>query len=378
MSRIIKYSDFILEKRLVENYLLFVATGDFPINEAESFLDRVKNSLSKSILGSLSYIKMIDDLVEKVEELEKDLIEKQYKFEDEIDEIDSKIDKARGNNPSEVKNLQMQRKRKSEEIQSYLDNQKLKIRKGMSLIDQAIGKNDRRKEYSKTKIDDKNLAISEFRYELAKKRSAPQEEISSLEKKLKKSKETAQASSERFRQRTEQASSEKKVTRDPKTGRFVSGRVRDVDPSDEKKRISSRKASDLIERKEKVEIMIAKTKALVERELDSLYGKISKGPISKDALEKSKIYLLELSNNLDSYRNLLSLYRSVGNTEEKIDKVLSKESSFTEIANKINSSIADGKDAGSGTTQIISDLFKDLETSQSPSKVKSAGAKIKI
>lgn len=379
MSRIIKYSDFILEKKLVERYLIFVATGDFFLNEGESFLDRVKNSLSKSILGSLSYIKMIDNLVDKVEELERELIEKQYKFEDEIDDLDSKIDQARDKlDTNRIKDLQAQRKRKAEEIRSYLDSQKLKIKKGISLINQTVGNNLRRKEYSKTKMDDKNLSVAEYRYEVAKKRSSGQEELSSLEKKIKDSRERAKKSSDVFKEKIESENSKKSIVkRDSKTGRFVSGKVKDIDPAREKKIISSRKAVDLIERRERVEIEIAKTKSLIERELGSLYNKISNSPLSKQELESSKIYLLELSNNLDSYKNLLSLYRSIGSTEDKISKVLSKESSFTEIANKINSSISDGKDAGSGTTQMISDLFKSLESSQSSDKIKKVENKIK-
>ena len=97
-------------------------------------------------------------------------------------------------------------------------------------------------------------------------------------------------------------------------------------------------------------------------------------------IESVKIELLEISSALDSKENLLRLFRGLGKTETEISKVLSKESDFTKIANKINQGIVDGEDANSGTKKIISDLFSQVssgnEQTINPSEIKNAKSKL--
>jgi hypothetical protein len=155
-----------------------------------------------------------------------------------------------------------------------------------------------------------------------------------------------------------------------------------VDPEKEKRKIASRKGKDLIQRKNELEKEIADLRSSIERKLNQLESKIRRNPKSLTGkyMESVKIELLEISSALDSKENLLRLFRGLGKTETEISQVLSKESDFTKIANKINQGIVDGEDANSGTKKIISDLFSQVssgnEQTINPSEIKNAKSKL--
>ena len=132
-----------------------------------------------------------------------------------------------------------------------------------------------------------------------------------------------------------------------------------VDPREEKKKISSRKGRDIIQRKNELEKEIADIRSSIERELNKLSDRIKKAktPLSARAIDPYKMDLLELSSSLDSNINLLQLFRKLGKTENEITNKLKPESEFTELANQINQSIYDGDDANSGTKKVINAIF---------------------
>ena len=135
-------------------------------------------------------------------------------------------------------------------------------------------------------------------------------------------------------------------------------------------------------RKNELEKEIADLRSSIERKLNQLESKLHKSPksVTGKYIESVKIELLEISSALDSKENLLRLFRGLGKTETEISKVLSKESDFTKIANKINQGIVDGEDANSGTKKIISDLFSQVssgnEQTINPSEIKNAKSKL--
>ena len=63
--------------------------GEESVNEG--VFDSIKNTLSKTFLGSLSYISMIDKVRAEVLKTEKESIQKKYAFDDEIASLKNSI-----------------------------------------------------------------------------------------------------------------------------------------------------------------------------------------------------------------------------------------------------------------------------------------------
>jgi len=116
----------------------------------------------------------------------------------------------------------------------------------------------------------------------------------------------------------------------------------------------------------------------MERKINVLEKRLKSNPdkVSKSYIEKSRIELLEISSALDAKRNLLRLFRNLGKTEGDIEKKLSKEQEFTQLANLINQGIVDGEDANSGTKKIISDIFVTSTGTIDLGKLRSAKNKL--
>jgi len=334
------------------------------LNEKLNLLDNIKNNISKNFLGSLSYIKMIDDLIKKLSDIEKETIKKSYDYEDSIDEIEIKIDEAsrKGNSPL-VKTLQRQRIRKSEELKSFMNNQRAKMKNGVNLIEKAVARKARRKEYAKLKLSDKDYEIAEFTYNYAKKKASDPKEVSELKTKYEKAREKVEKLVNSFSAKPEETSEIE---------------VNEIDPKKERKYLESKEGEKVIERKSKLEEEILKMKDVLKSELDLIVDSIKSKPESSTNgfFKKKEKKLIELSNAIDSSKNLLDLYRSLGKNAKGVENKMKKESDFTSIINKINSTVSDGKDAGSGTTKYIIDLFNKLGKNSSESFVKEIIKKI--
>lgn len=331
------------------------------VNEG-NLMNNLKNSLSKFFLGSMSRISMIDQARKIILDLELDLIEKKDEFEKNIEKIDIQIDSlSRSGNKEKIDSLEKERDSKIKEFEAYVKAQKLKIKKSKDVAYRLTDDNSRRKQYLAAGYAEDEIAIAELEYKLASERSKDQTEIRKYKEKIEDAKRDAEEKANDIKAKTERDLEDRAPKNDLS-----------VDLEKEKKKISSRKGKDLIQRKNELEKERADLRSDIERKLNVLESKMTKSPktISLKYIETFKMDLLELSSTLDAKENLLHLFRGLGKTESEITKVLSKESDFTKLTNKINQEIINGDDANSGTKKVVSDLFASIEKDKnSPANV---------
>jgi DNA repair exonuclease SbcCD ATPase subunit len=343
------------------------------VNEGH-VMNVLKNTLSKFFLGSMSRISMIDEARKIILDLELDIVEKKDQFEKDIEKLDVQISElSKIGEKEKIVALEKERESKAREIETYLKAQKLKIRKSKEVANKLVDNNPRRREYLEAGYSEDAIAIAELEYELAKDRAEDQTKLRDYLDRIKKAKEDAEAKARDLNAKTEKEANKDKE----ETGEDIS-----VDPEKEKRKIASRKGKDLIQRKNELEKEIVDIRSDIERKLSQFESKVIKSPktINGKYIEKIKIELLEMSSALDAKENLLKAFRELGKGEEEITKVLSKESDFTKLANRINQGILDGADANSGTKKIISDLFSTIGSgatpSVSPQNIKNAKSKL--
>lgn len=160
----------------------------------EGFLDSIKNTLSKTFLGSLSYINMIDKAREIVLKDQKDLLSKQYSHEDEIDSLNNQLKQLQESGDKvNSERIKKSISNKENEYRTYVNMVKKRIVKAEDTISDVIKGNKRRSEYYDAGKSQDELAIAEFEYKLAKSRSnSDPKEIKSLEIKVKDAKKEAE------------------------------------------------------------------------------------------------------------------------------------------------------------------------------------------
>jgi len=371
-----KYED-LLEKadRSLVQELVNIEKADpyHSVNEGH-VMNVLKNTLSKFFLGSMSRISMIDEARKIILDLELDIIEKKDQFEKDIEALDTKISElSKIGEKEKIVALEKEREAKAREIETYLKAQKLKIRKSKEVASKLVDSNPRRREYLEVGYSEDAIAIAELEYELAKDRAEDQTKLRDYLDKIKKTKDDAEDRARDFNAKTEkEANKDKDENKEDIT----------VDPEKEKRKIASRKGKDLIQRKNELEKEIVDIRSDIERKLSQFEAKVIKSPktINGKYIEVIKIELLEMSSALDAKENLLKAFRELGKGEDEITKVLSKESDFTKLANKINQGIVDGADANSGTKKIISDLFSTIGSGATPTvtpqNIKNAKSKL--
>jgi len=322
---------------------------DCRVNEG-SALDSIKSSLSKFFLGPLSKTGMIDETKEIMMNLEIDIIEQKYSVEKEIENINDQISSlARASEKGKYTALVKDRESKIKQIETYIKAQKLKIRKCQDHIKNLIGKSERRGEYYEAGRAEDEITIAEFEYQLAKS-EADSSEIRKYEEKIASAKKEAAEKAEKFEDDLKASAEAEEETKEP---------VEKVDAQVEKKKVASRKGSDIIKRKVDLQKEIIDLKSEIERKLRLLQKKIEKGngkaPVGY--VNKMRIQLLELTSVLDSRVNLLNAYGSLGNDEKEITSKVSKETEFSKLADQINRSVIDGQDANTGTKKVIGAIF---------------------
>ena len=370
-----KYEDLIekVDPRLVQELKsLETAEPYHSVNEGQ-LMNVVKNSLSKFFLGSMSRVSMIDQARKIILDLELDIVEKKDEFERAIEKLDSQIDSlTKMGDKDKILSVEKERETKAREIEAYLKAQKLKIKKSKDVALKLVDGNARRKEYLDAGYSEDEIAIAELEYKLAQERAEDQSKLNDYKERVESARKEAEEKARDINNKTEKDNEKSEAPQEDLS----------VDPEKEKRKIASRKGKDLIQRKNELEKEIADLRSSIERKLNQLESKLHKSPKSVPGkyIESVKIELLELSSALDSKENLLRLFRGLGKTETEISKVLSKESDFTKIANKINQGIVDGEDANSGTKKIISDLFSQVssgnEQTINPSEIKNAKSKL--
>lgn len=145
---------------------------DPSLNEAKG-LDTIKNFLSKTFLGSLSYINIIDKVRSEVLKLEKEMVSKEYSYQDEIESIRKSMKEfsSSGEEDSYAK-LKRSLDLKNKEYESYKKMTETRINKALETLKDAIKGNRRRNEYYQTGKTQDEVELAEFEYELAKKRAS--------------------------------------------------------------------------------------------------------------------------------------------------------------------------------------------------------------
>ena len=166
--------------------------GEEAVNEG--VFDSIKNTLSKTFLGSLSYINMIDKVRSEVLKMEKESIQKKYAFEDEMDSLKNSIKElSKSKDEAGVERTKKTIDAKTKEYQTYGKMINMRIEKAISTIKDAIKGNKRRMEYWEAGKSQDELDLAEFEYRLAKQRAnVNPEDLKDLEGEIKKAKEEAE------------------------------------------------------------------------------------------------------------------------------------------------------------------------------------------
>lgn len=178
----------------------------------EGIFDNVKNYLSKTFLGSLSYINIIDKVRTEVLKLEKEIITKRYAYQDEMESLtkDLKELSASGNEAA-ISKVQKTIELKKKEHDTYEKMTTTRIEKGLSTLRDAIKGNKRRKEYYDAGKAQDELELAEFEYSIAKRRaSMGSQELKKLEDEIQKAKKEALEAQEAIKKSQTESTESKK------------------------------------------------------------------------------------------------------------------------------------------------------------------------
>ena len=203
--------------------------GEESVNEG--VFDSIKNTLSKTFLGSLSYISMIDKVRAEVLKMEKESLQKKYTFEDEIDSLKNSIKElSKTKDEAGIDRVNKTLEAKTKEHQSYNKMINLRIEKAISTIKDAIKGNKRRMEYWEAGKSQDELDLAEFEYRIAKQRATSNpEDLKDLQEEIKKAKDEAEKSKKKLetdvknqeeKEKEEEGSSDYKKSLRTKKGRI--------------------------------------------------------------------------------------------------------------------------------------------------------------
>ena len=173
----------------------------------EGFLDSIKNSLSKTFLGSLSHINMIDQSREILLKAKKELLTKRYAHEDEIESLNNNLKQAQKSG-DEVNSATIKKTilNKENEYKAYLKMINKGIEKSEDTLVKVIDGNKRRKEYCEAGQSEDELELAELEYKLAKERSETDpKKIEELEDDVEKLRKEAEEAREKLKKEEEEA-----------------------------------------------------------------------------------------------------------------------------------------------------------------------------
>ena len=358
MSKIFKFEQYLEERdyfspageELTEK--IFAWESEKSINEG--LLDTIKNKLSKTIFGDFSKVSVIDTIRNGNLEIEKDLIAKKYEYSDKLDALELKLaEVTRSGNRAAILAAENEVSKKKEEYRAYIKSRRIQIEKGLSLLTKAIDKNKRRKEYYEAGKAEDELNLANYEYDMAKKKSNSSKEIDRLKKSFDKARIDAETLIQRFQ--TQVLSSPPSMDID----------IKDLaNPGAIKKKLASKKSSDLLDLKKKTEDNIEDKKKELKKTLQDLSDKIEKFNKSGLSVKNSVLSTEEkkatvIANEIDAEMNLLNLYNGVGNTKHEIEKKMKDSSDLNSLFSKINDAVRDAKDDSSGYTKDMLLVFSD-------------------
>jgi len=380
MQKILKFSSFRSNKDLLERANpSLVGETELLMKESQNLneglnLGGLLSKASSAIFGTFSRAGQVDELRKVILTAEIAIVQDGYDLEDEIDGLREELNTARkSNDEAKVKSLRNKIELKSKEYQEMISSQKASIKRAEDVLDKIISKSERLKKYYDAGRSEDIYDLAQFKYKIAKDRSENNEKITKAKEEMEEAKREAEAASkEKEEMLTKEKSAKETPKVDPKKSEPESGvsptvdlpkprKGKKVDSSEEKRIVSSKKPSTIIQHKKELAIQIADLKYDLEEFLEKIRKKIAKDPkaISPRSMEKMQMDALEIASNLDSKQNLLDLYKTMGKTQSEIAKNSARESKITEISNRINQAIADGNDSSSGTKKTISDAFRD-------------------
>lgn len=321
----------------------------------EGLVDDITNKLSKTFFGDLSKVSIIDDIRKANLEIEKEIIVKKYEFEDSLDALELKLSEvSRSNNRAAIQAAENEITRKRNEYRTYIKSKKLQMEKGMSILSKAIDKNRRRKEYYEAGKAEDELNLANYEYEMARKKSNSSKEIEKLKRSYEKAKVESRDIINKF-QNTIFPVGTKSETIDTK----------DLSNPDKiKRKLSSKKSSDLLELKRKTADNIIKKKEELAKFLEELEAMVDEYNKSGLRLRDSVLNAKEkngagIANEIDAEENLYSVYSSVGKTKEEIERKMEDTDKLRSLFTQINNAVDASRDESSGYTKEISLVFAD-------------------
>jgi hypothetical protein len=213
MKLIPSYQEFVYDLPLngkISTELAESLSSDFEEIESlnEGFMDSLKNTLSKTFLGSLSYINMIDKAREMMMKDQKDLLSKEYAHADEIDSLKTQLKQLQVSGDSvNSDKIKKTISNKQNEYKTYVNMLKKRIEKTEETLSKMVGDNKRRSEYYDAGKSQDDLDIAEFEYKIAKARTkSDPKEVKELENKVKTAKEEALLAQEELKLSSEKYS----------------------------------------------------------------------------------------------------------------------------------------------------------------------------
>lgn len=380
MQKLLKFSSFRTNKELLET------TNPDIVNETESLksesqiLDEgildiggLLSKASSAIFGSFSRAGQVDELRKVILTAEIAIVQDGYEIEDELDKLRDDLSAAKkSKDDAKIKSLSDKIALKSKEQQEMIAAHKAKIRRAEDVLDKVVAKSERLKKYHEAGRSEDLFDLAQIKYKMAKDRSESSEKIFKAKEEMDLAKKEAEAASREKKEMLDKEKSDKEeaTKEEPKKSGDESKtevealkprKRKKADSTEEKKIVSSKKASTIIQHKKDLAIEIADLKYDLEEFLEKVRKKIAKDPkaISQKVMDRMQMDALEIASNLDSKQNLLDLYKTMGKTQSEIAKTSAKESKITEISNRINQAIADGNDSSSGTKKTISDAFRE-------------------
>lgn len=331
-----------------------ISWSDSVLSES-SFTDIIKNKLSKSFLGSFSKVGTIDKIRKANLDIEKELLTKKFETRDKIDALELKLDEVRKrNNKAAVLSVENEIDKTKEEYKAFVKNRKAIMDKGMSLLSKSISGNQRLKEYYKAGSAEDEIELSQFEYDLAKKKSSDAGEIENLRKSLEDAKKEADDIIKRF-----SASSPTTPTQTKSTKTFKDSEL--IDISKINSVINSKEGEDILELAKSTYKNVKGKKADLKKILSDLASEIEnykkKGLNPQKVIDAKEKEATKLANALDASENLVRVYKNLGGDPGSVEKKLSSQAELTKILGKINQAVMDGMDANSGTTSAILATF---------------------
>ena len=359
MEKIKGFGDFLYERDFVSPieeslHEEIVSWSENSISES-SFMDLIKNKLSKSFLGSFSKVGGIDKIRQANLAIEKELLDKKFEIRDKLDRLELKLDEARKHNSkAAILAFENEISKIKEEYKAFVKNRKAMMDKGISLLSKSISGSQRLKEYYKAGLAEDEIELSQYEYDLAKKKSSDSGEIEKLRISLETAKKEAQDIIKRFSQSpspTQKSGKQSKTFKD--TDLIDISKINSV--------INSKEGDDILELAKSTYKNSKTKKATLKKVLSDLAIELEnykkKGLNPQKIIDSKEKEAIKIANALDASENLIKIYKNLGGDASSVEKKLASQAELTRILSKINQAVLDGQDANSGTTSAVISTF---------------------